>query len=209
MKHLGKVASLLMLAALLLAGIFLLASCGPECSHIYLNPTCTEPKTCMLCGATEGEPAGHRGGTATCLEKAVCIVCNEEYGELGPHKPVADDGDCQTPVACARCDGEAIPAAEHTFTHACDTKCDNKGCRFTRTITHHYTEEVAEDKYVKTAATCTAPAVYYTSCQCGAFSRTESMVFSQGDTLPHTYGREKVAAAYLATPATCTAQATY
>ena len=209
MKHLGKAVTLLMLATLILAGMLLLASCGPECSHIYLNPTCTEPKTCMLCGATEGEPAGHSGGTATCLERAVCIVCNEEYGELGPHKPVADDGDCTTPVDCARCDEYAVEAAEHTFSHDCDTKCDNKGCRYTRTITHHYTEEVAEEKYRKTAATCTAQAVYYTSCQCGAYSKTESMVFSYGELLPHEYTREVASGAHLKSAATCTELATY
>ncbi|MBE6974288.1 MAG: leucine-rich repeat domain-containing protein [Ruminococcaceae bacterium] len=40
------------------------------CEHSYADATCTAPKTCTKCGATEGDPAGH---TLT----AVCAACGQ------------------------------------------------------------------------------------------------------------------------------------
>ena len=48
------------------------------CDHVYAEATCTAPKTCTKCGATEGEPAGH---TLT----AICTACdhvNEGFRDL-------------------------------------------------------------------------------------------------------------------------------
>ncbi len=53
--------------------------------HEWKDATCTEPKTCTLCNATEGTPNGHTGGTATCQAKAVCSSCKKEYGGFGAH----------------------------------------------------------------------------------------------------------------------------
>lgn len=36
---------------------FLLTTC--TCAHKWKEATCTEPKTCVYCGMTEGEPLGH------------------------------------------------------------------------------------------------------------------------------------------------------
>ena len=41
---------------LVLAMAVSLAGC---CSHSWVEATCTSPRTCNLCGDTEGEPAGH------------------------------------------------------------------------------------------------------------------------------------------------------
>lgn len=48
-------------------------------------------------------------------------------------------------------------------------RCANVGCekRFSETA-HTYDKEVASEEYLKSAATCTAKAVYYKSCVCGA-----------------------------------------
>lgn len=82
--------------------------------HDWEEATCTDPKTCKNCLATEGAATGHipcaddgdcttaitcsvcgnvttaanashTGGTATCKDKAVCEVCGKEYGELAEH----------------------------------------------------------------------------------------------------------------------------
>lgn len=53
--------------------------------HVWNDATCDTPKTCELCGETEGEPVGHKGGLATCSSKAICDVCGLEYGEIGDH----------------------------------------------------------------------------------------------------------------------------
>ena len=57
------------------------------CEHNWASATCTLPKTCSICGATEGEPNGHTeeiiaGTAATCTETGIsdgkkCTVCGE------------------------------------------------------------------------------------------------------------------------------------
>ena len=42
---------------------FLLTTC--TCAHKWKEATCTEPKTCVYCGMTEGEPLGHDWKAAT------------------------------------------------------------------------------------------------------------------------------------------------
>lgn len=54
------------------------ATQATSCSHSYAAATCTAPKTCTKCGATEGQPAGH-SLTATCTG---CGQTNEGFREL-------------------------------------------------------------------------------------------------------------------------------
>ena len=59
----------------------------PTCEHEWADATCTAPKTCSLCGATDGEALGHTeetvaGTAATCTESGMtdgkkCTVCGE------------------------------------------------------------------------------------------------------------------------------------
>lgn len=42
---------------------------GAWCAHSWQDATCTEPKTCTICGATEGEANGHS------FTNGVCSVC--------------------------------------------------------------------------------------------------------------------------------------
>ena len=61
-----------------------------ECSHSWVDATCTEPKTCTKCGATEGQPLEHvwvEVGSAPVL--AYCIQCGETI-EM-PQEHVLDD----------------------------------------------------------------------------------------------------------------------
>ena len=39
------------------------------CSHVWAEATCLEPKTCTICGETEGEPLGHD------FQDNFCTVC--------------------------------------------------------------------------------------------------------------------------------------
>lgn len=77
----------------------LLAGCG--CKHEWKDATCTEPKTCELCGETEGEPLGHKWEDATCTEPKTCAVCGETEGKPLGHKKV--DATCTEPMTCAVC----------------------------------------------------------------------------------------------------------
>lgn len=61
---------------------------------------------------------------------------------------------------------------------------------------HAFTERVEDDAYLASMATCTDPAAYYLSCECGA-AGTDT--FSAGGALGHSWGEWEVV-----TPATCT-----
>lgn len=63
---------------------------------------------------------------------------------------------------------------------------------------HDFCEEIVEDKYSASPATCTAAATYYKSCACGAPSEgTENQVtFTYGNPLGHKYEWEKLDGTY-------------
>lgn len=76
--------------------------------HKFKDATCTEPKTCKVCGATEGAALGHSFKDATCTDAKICKVCGTKEGSALGH-------DYQNGV-CTRCD-EKDPdyVAEETF----------------------------------------------------------------------------------------------
>ena len=65
-----------------------------ECEHSWNAATCTEPATCALCGAKEGEALGHKyvediidaTCTATGTKTYECSVCFDSYDESIPMK---------------------------------------------------------------------------------------------------------------------------
>ncbi|MGN1320588.1 MAG: cohesin domain-containing protein, partial [Acutalibacteraceae bacterium] len=77
--------------------------------------------------------------------------------------------------------------------------CDICGESYGEFGDHAYTEKV-DDKYLKSAATCTSKAVYYKSCSVCGEKGTET--FEDGEVLPHAY-TEKVDDKYLKSAATC------
>ena len=83
---------------------------------------------------------------------------------------------------------------------------DDKGDE-TPEHSHTFNKQVAEEKYLKSAATCTAKATYYYSCECG---EKGTQTFEYGDKLPHMYvDVNPYDPEYLKTPATCTHGAIY
>lgn len=122
---------LIFLLISLLILIFTLCAC--ECEHEWKDATCTSPKACTKCGATEGdtiehtytvgictekqhctecgkEKSGfeHTWSNATCGENQICTVCNET-GKLIEHIWSAQS--CEAPRTCTICkqtDGEAL-----------------------------------------------------------------------------------------------------
>ena len=166
--------------------------------------TCTEDgtltRTCINCNGTDTQinekATGHTftkktidekylKSEATCTEDAVyyyaCCVCGEKGTETFADTGTAtghrwDDGvitkeatEEETGVktfTCKICNAtyiEDIPVKEHT---------------------HSFTLQVADDRYLASAATCTSAAVYYTSCKCGA-AGTDT--FESGSPAPHSF----------------------
>ncbi|MBQ9117317.1 MAG: DUF4886 domain-containing protein [Clostridia bacterium] len=112
----------------------LLISCG-ECEHQWSDATCAAPKTCALCGVTEGAASGHSFGEwsvtkePTCAEdgsKSRACICGETETEkiaashdLTSHeeKPATcSAAGYKAYESCSRCDYttfEEIPALPH------------------------------------------------------------------------------------------------
>ena len=77
--------------------------------HDWDDATCTAPKTCSVCGETEGEALGHEWDDATCTAAKTCSVCGETEGEALGHE--WDDATCTAPKTCSVCgetEGEAL-----------------------------------------------------------------------------------------------------
>ena len=143
MKSIKTLAVSLSLLLLTLCMVIGLSACNlfsvtSACNHQWVEATCTTPKTCSLCKATEGSALGHSGGNATCSQKGICSVCNEEYGDIGVHM---------------------------------------------------FTENVVKSEALKSAATCSAAAVYYKSCSCGLVSTNAADTFISGRIGRHQYGQ--------------------
>ncbi|MBE6548543.1 MAG: hypothetical protein E7667_06700, partial [Ruminococcaceae bacterium] len=97
----------------------------PALGHKWTEATCTAPKTCSVCGTTEGEAAGHTAVVipavdATCTtagltEGSKCSVCGEilePQQEVVPalgHTP-GEAATCTTAQTCTVCNAELAPA---------------------------------------------------------------------------------------------------
>lgn len=89
----------LCLIAVLALCVTLLAGCG--CRHEWLAATCTNPKTCELCGLTEGEAKGHIWEEATCTVPKKCSVCHTTEGEALSHN--WEEATTEAPKTCTNC----------------------------------------------------------------------------------------------------------
>lgn len=120
--------------------VFVLFSTHILCIHNYVEATCTQPKTCSICGEKVGDPLGHtvnRWETvveATCTEEGEkhgnCAICGEDIYEpieKIPHTDgewvvtenyVIDKTGLVTPgtetLMCAVC-GNAIDTRDYTI----------------------------------------------------------------------------------------------
>lgn len=83
------------------------SACG--CEHQWNKATCLTPKTCSLCGETEGELAAHLFSPATCTLPKTCKVCEKTEGDATGHN--FEDATCTSPKTCTKCgftEGEAL-----------------------------------------------------------------------------------------------------
>ena len=161
----------------------------------------------------------HSGGTATCTQRAVCSTCGREYGDLAPHDFAAAWGyQDETGHAhlCTNCGAHDTilphtPDHEGHATEEYPILCTDCGYEIEAQLIHYhsYTQEVVKPEALKSAATCTARAVYYKSCTCGEVSTNGSETFESGDFAPHSFTAEKAAEEYLKSAATCEHAAVY
>lgn len=70
-------------------------------THKWSKATCTAPKTCSVCGATDGDALGHTWKAATCTAVKTCSVCKATEGEALGHDWA--DATCTAAKTCTRC----------------------------------------------------------------------------------------------------------
>ncbi len=135
--------------------------------------------TCKRCDYTtykETTALGHTWVNATCTTPKICSACNTTEGNALGH-------DWNEWVV-------TIPATEAAYGEKTRTCKRDASHTETDTIpmlthTHSFIREEADNKYLKTAATCTTKAIYFKSCACGE-KGTET--FETGSALGHTGG---------------------
>ena len=173
----------------------------------------TTPQTCTICGYVIKAALGHTHNfnqkntsetylksAATCTKKAVyyySCTCGEkgtetfESGDLAAHNYKTEWSKDSTKHwhECSVCGNKKDEAAHTPGAAATETTpqtCTTCGYVIKEAIghVHSYTEKNTDAKYLKSAATCTAKAVYYYSCSCG---EKGTKTFESGETLAHTW----------------------
>ena len=91
------------------------------CSHSWNAATCTAPKTCTKCGATEGSAAGHNWNAATCTAPKTCSTCGATEGGAAGHNWNA--ATCTAPKTCSVCGATEGGVAEHSYQNGACTGC--------------------------------------------------------------------------------------
>ena len=82
---------------------------------------------------------------------------------------------------------ETVSCSGGTATCQAKAVCSVCGQEYGQLAAHDFTAEVAEEKYLKSAATCTEKAVYYKSCTVCGEKGTET--FEVGNILGHDWGK--------------------
>lgn len=119
----------------------------------------------------------------------VCEVC--QYVDSRTHEFSTTEWATSTDLHWSKCtDCEATQSAAHVYKLTTDAANHWYQCVTCGYITgeepHVYDMQVADEKYLKSAATCTLAAVYYWSCTCGCFSNAEDAATFAGTKIPHT-----------------------
>ena len=161
--------------------------CGDKkdvAAHVDSN----KDHNCDVCGKKMSD---HTGGTATCKDKATCTICGQKYGDLAAHnyKTTWSTDSAKHWHECSVC-GDKKDEAAHTpgapATETTPQTCTVCGYVIKAALghTHNFNQKNTIKTYLKSAATCTAKAVYYYSCSCG---EKGTATFESGETLAHTW----------------------
>ncbi|MCR4685808.1 MAG: hypothetical protein K5649_10105 [Lachnospiraceae bacterium] len=100
----------------IMAAMVALAMLGCGHEHEWEEATCKKPKTCKICGETEGKPADHEWIEATCTAPRTCSVCNKTEGEPLGHDWI--EATCTEPKTCANCGETEGEPLGHDWTFA-------------------------------------------------------------------------------------------
>ncbi len=143
----------LFIGLLSMALVLLLAGCG--CEHEWLVATCSAPKTCQLCGETEGEVLPHTWLDATCTEAKTCSVCKVTEGEPLGH--TWQEATCTTVKTCTVCQITEGEPLGHTWQEAtCSAPKTCSSCKLTEGDPADHKWQAATTEAPKTCSVCAA-----------------------------------------------------
>ena len=171
---------------------------------ITTPPTCTTAGTrtftCNVCSEKKTETIKAKGHTKGAVVKENEIAANCTSG--GSYDEVVYCTDCREELSREK---KTVDALGHDRIHhdakaatctekgweAYDTcsRCDYTTYKETPAAGHSFELEKADEKYLKSEATCAAPAVYYKSCKCGE-KGTETFEYGTVNPDNHTGGTE-------------------
>ena len=137
---------------------------GEALGHSWVDADCVNPKTCTVCGETEGEALGHSWVDADCVNPKTCKVCGETEGAPLNHN--WQDATCSAPETCTRCGETMGEALGHDWVDA--------NCTAPKTCIRCNETEGEALGHNWLAATCIAPE---TCTGCG---------ITRGEKFPHT-----------------------
>lgn len=118
----------------------------PATGHAWSNATCTTPKTCTTCGATEGTVGGHSWVAATCTAPKTCSVCNTTEGDAAGHS-WATTYTVDTPATCKTVGKES----KHCTVAGCTAKTDERDIA---KVAHTYDKTLANGICTVCGAVC-------------------------------------------------------
>ena len=165
--------------------------CTSTGTRTFTCNVCSEKKTGII------NAKGHTEGAAV-RENEVAATCTS----AGSYDEVVYCADCREELSREK---KTIDALGHDYVHheaktatctekgweAYDTclRCDYTTYKETPAAGHKFEFETAEEKYLKSEATCAAPAEYYKSCKCGEIG-TETFKYGEVNPDRHTGGTE-------------------
>lgn len=85
----------------------------PATGHYWTGATCTAPKTCKICGITQGAALGHSYAAATCVAPPTCTICEHTYGSPLGHS--YSEPTCTEAAKCIRCGQKGAAALGHRY----------------------------------------------------------------------------------------------
>ena len=139
-------------------------------SHMWSGTaTCTSGRTCTDCGGSS-EPLGHDWGawTQNSDEETHTRICKRDTSHTETENCHGGTATCTHKAVCEVCKSE-----------------------YGEKLSHDFTAETVDAKYLKSAATCTGKAIYYKSCAvCGLSTEgtADEATFFSGNALDHNWG---------------------
>lgn len=138
---------------------------GTPLEHNWLEATCETPKTCSICGAHNGAALMHSWTTPTCQQIKTCTICGVTEGQFAEHIWV--EATCLSAKYCSVCGETVGELGDHSWNEA--TCLNPKTCSICNSAEGELGDHLWQD------ATCAKPMI------CSVCEIT------QGSTLPHTW----------------------